>query len=62
MAARETESDMPVRMEATSDDVARRAYELYEARGSEPGADLDDWLRAERELRQPSDDTGDEAA
>jgi len=35
----------------TPGDVARRAYELYEARGSEPGADLDDWLRAERDLR-----------
>ena len=35
----------------TAGDVARRAYELYEARGSEPGADLDDWLRAERDLR-----------
>lgn len=33
------------------DDVARRAYELYEARGAEPGRDLDDWLRAEEELR-----------
>ena len=32
-------------------DVARRAYELFEARGSEPGADVDDWLQAERELR-----------
>jgi hypothetical protein len=27
-----------------------RAYQLYEARGGEPGADVDDWLRAEREL------------
>jgi hypothetical protein len=34
-----------------ADDVARRAYELYEARGGEPGADLDDWLKAESELR-----------
>lgn len=33
------------------DDVARRAYEIYEARGAAPGADLDDWLHAERELR-----------
>jgi len=32
------------------DDIAQRAYELYEARGSEPGRDLDDWLQAEREL------------
>ncbi|OLD15268.1 MAG: hypothetical protein AUJ01_12595 [Acidobacteria bacterium 13_1_40CM_3_65_5] len=35
----------------SADDVARRAYELYEARGGEPGADLDDWLKAESELR-----------
>jgi len=32
-------------------DVARRAYDLYLERGREPGHDLDDWLRAERELR-----------
>jgi hypothetical protein len=32
------------------DQVARRAYELYESRGSETGADIDDWLQAEREL------------
>lgn len=29
-----------------------RAYELYLARGGEHGHDLDDWLRAESELRQ----------
>lgn len=34
----------------TPENVARRAYELYEARGREAGADIDDWLRAEREL------------
>ena len=34
----------------TAADVARRAYELYEARGGAPGADLEDWLQAEREL------------
>ena len=32
------------------DRVARRAYELYQQRGGEPGRDLDDWLEAEREL------------
>ncbi len=31
--------------------VARRAYELFQERGCEPGRDLDDWLRAERELK-----------
>lgn len=45
-----------------TDDVARRAYELYEARGAEPGADLDDWLRAERELGTPMERDPDESA
>ncbi|NOT58107.1 MAG: DUF2934 domain-containing protein [Deltaproteobacteria bacterium] len=28
--------------------VARKAYELYQARGEEPGDDVEDWLTAER--------------
>jgi Protein of unknown function (DUF2934) len=32
------------------DRVARRAYELYLARGGGDGRDMDDWLNAEREL------------
>jgi hypothetical protein len=35
-------------------DIARRAYDLYLARGREPGHQLDDWLQAERELRSSS--------
>ena len=34
----------------TDEDIAQRAYALYEARGREEGHDLDDWLQAEREL------------
>jgi hypothetical protein len=30
--------------------VRRRAFELYEQRGSKDGHDLDDWLQAESEL------------
>ena len=30
--------------------IRRRAYELYLARGDQPGNALDDWLQAEREL------------
>lgn len=30
--------------------IARRAYELYLARGGSHGSDWEDWLRAEREL------------
>jgi outer membrane protein TolC len=31
-------------------DIAQRAYELYEQRGRQDGWDLEDWLKAEREL------------
>jgi hypothetical protein len=42
-----------------ADAVARRAYEIYQRRGGNHGADLDDWLEAERELKPgPSDVTG----
>jgi DUF2934 family protein len=34
------------------DQCAQRAYELYLARGGEDGRDLEDWLTAERELRE----------
>jgi Protein of unknown function (DUF2934) len=35
----------------TEGDIARRAFELYCDRGREDGHDIDDWLNAERELR-----------
>ena len=35
-------------------DIARRAFELYCDRGREDGHDIDDWLNAERELRDVS--------
>jgi len=31
--------------------IRRRAYELYEARGSEDGHDRDDWFRSEDEIK-----------
>lgn len=30
--------------------IARRAYEIYLARGGEKGYELEDWLQAEREI------------
>ena len=30
--------------------IAQRAYELYEQRARQDGRDLEDWLKAEREL------------
>jgi hypothetical protein len=35
----------------TEEAIARRAYELYLKRAGKDGADLDDWLEAERLLR-----------
>jgi DUF2934 family protein len=32
------------------DEIARRAYEFYEARGRRDGQDIDDWLSAEQQL------------
>ena len=34
----------------SSEEIARRAYELFLERGGSHGADQDDWYRAEREL------------
>lgn len=34
-------------------EISRRAHELFEARGSGHGHELDDWLEAERELCWP---------
>ena len=36
----------------TPDDIAKRAYALYLARGGEDGHDVEDWLAAESELRE----------
>jgi Protein of unknown function (DUF2934) len=36
--------------EALQDEIARRAYELYEARGFVDGFDVDDWLQAEQDI------------
>jgi hypothetical protein len=41
----------------TDADVARHAYDLYLARGRQPGHDLGDWLQAERNLRGGVDPT-----
>jgi hypothetical protein len=59
MGTQARESGAPERARAASneivvaspDAVAIRAYELFEERGREAGRDVDDWLRAERELK-----------
>lgn len=34
------------------DRISRRAYELWEQRGRQNGHELEDWLRAEREVKR----------
>ena len=34
----------------TFEDIAKRSYEIYLARGAQPGHEVEDWLTAEAEL------------
>ena len=34
------------------EEIRRRAYEIYLERGAQPGAELDDWVQAEREFQR----------
>jgi hypothetical protein len=44
---------------ASEAEIARRAYEIYEARGAQNGFDLDHWLEAEKQLKPgPTSVTG----
>jgi glycosyltransferase involved in cell wall biosynthesis len=52
-----TQKSMPVsevttKIEPTSEEIQKRAYEIFLARGGAPGDPTNDWLRAERELRE----------
>ena len=40
---------VPINLE---DEIRRRAYELYQQRGTHLGSEAEDWLTAEREVRQ----------
>lgn len=44
----------PPRPPPTLEEIQKRAYELYLARGDAPGNALSDWLQAEHELTQVS--------
>ena len=45
----ESRSQTPITPELT-EQISRRAYELFEARGHEHGHDREDWLQAETEI------------
>ena len=51
----QSKKSAPVKQENVSanleEDIRHRAYELYVHRGRQDGHDLDDWLRAEEEMK-----------
>ena len=47
---KEKETSLPT--SATFEQIAARAYQIYQERGDNPGSDVDDWLEAERQLNQ----------
>jgi hypothetical protein len=44
------ESQRPDRSEGLDDQVCLRAYQIYQQRGMVDGAELDDWLHAEKDI------------
>ena len=50
--ADESFRDFPAEPRWTRDDIARRAYAIWQARGGAPGSEVGDWEQAERELDQ----------
>jgi hypothetical protein len=51
MPALESSNVMAIASAVSEGDIARRAFELYCDQGREDGRDVEDWLTAERELR-----------
>ena len=49
-AAGQEFSQAPTTKNPSREEIARRAYELYVARGRTDGHEMDDWIRAESEL------------
>lgn len=45
--------DLAAMLELLEQSIARRAFEIYEARGGEHGRDQEDWLRAVEEIMSP---------
>ncbi len=43
----------PALIIVSANDIAKRAYQIYEDRGYADGFDVNDWLRAKRELKNP---------
>lgn len=49
------------RRDLSREDIARRAFDIYQSRGEGNGHDLDDWYEAERQLSEAADGGADNA-
>jgi hypothetical protein len=52
---RRSHGKIVLRVAVGEQEIRVRAYEIYLARGAEPGRGLEDWLQAERELTASAD-------
>jgi hypothetical protein len=52
---KEAPRQSPANWVELEDGIRRRAYELYEERGRGAGLELDDWVKAEAEVRESRD-------
>lgn len=55
MSPRKRKPERPIDPETvvpalSNEEIARRAHEFYLARGAQPGHEMEDWLRAEKEI------------
>ena len=46
----EVEERLRFSQSTSEQEIRQRAYEIYLKHGGQPGAELEDWLQAEREL------------
>jgi hypothetical protein len=51
MSATARAKETPTETLPLEEQIRRRAYELYIDRASQSGSEIDDWLRAEEEIR-----------
>jgi hypothetical protein len=52
----------PTKRVSLKETIRKRAYELYLQRGNQPGSDLGDWLKAEKEIRRAEEEAIDETS
>jgi Protein of unknown function (DUF2934) len=53
MAAKKAVKEVPLsQIEPTEDEIRKQAYEVYLSRNGGPGNGLDDWRKAEAELKE----------